>query len=45
MAIDGFDLNVPDSPQNAREFGYAGNDQTRSAFPKDFMTPRVAPCG
>ncbi|MET8402721.1 IS4 family transposase [Streptomyces sp900116325] len=33
-AIDGFDLDVPDTAENAAEFGYAGNDQSRSAFPK-----------
>jgi hypothetical protein len=34
VAIDGFDLDVPDTVENAGEFGYAGNARTRSAFPK-----------
>ncbi|WP_042378130.1 IS4 family transposase [Streptacidiphilus melanogenes] len=43
-AIDGFDLDVPDSPQNAAEFGYAGNDLSRSAFPKARVVA-VVECG
>lgn len=34
VAIDGFDLDVPDSAANAAEFGYAGSGDRRSAFPK-----------
>ena len=34
LAIDGFEVDVPDSTQNAAEFGYAGSGQNRSAFPK-----------
>jgi hypothetical protein len=34
MAIDGFDWDVPDTPQNVAEFGYVGSGATRSAFPK-----------
>lgn len=34
MAIDGFDWDVPDTPENAAEFGYAGSGASRSAFPK-----------
>jgi len=34
LAIDGFELDVPDSPANAAEFGYAGSGENRSAFPK-----------
>lgn len=37
MAADGhrrFDLDLPDSAENAAEFGCAGNDRSRSAFPK-----------
>jgi len=34
LAIDGFDVDVPDSDQNATEFGYAGSGENRSAFPK-----------
>ncbi len=33
-AIDGFDVDVPDTPGNAAEFGYAGSGENRSAFPK-----------
>jgi hypothetical protein len=34
LAIDGFDVDVPDSEQNVAEFGYAGSGANRSAFPK-----------
>lgn len=34
MAIDGFDWDLPDTPDNAAEFGYAGSGAARSAFPK-----------
>lgn len=34
MAIDGFEVDVPDTDANAAEFGYAGSGDTRSAFPK-----------
>ena len=34
LAIDGFDVDVPDTPANAGEFGYAGSGQNRSAYPK-----------
>jgi Insertion element 4 transposase N-terminal/Transposase DDE domain len=34
LAIDGFDVDVPDTPANAAEFGYAGSGQNRSAYPK-----------
>jgi hypothetical protein len=44
MAIDGFELDVPDTPANAQRFGYAGNDQARSAFPKARVVA-VAECG
>ncbi|MGW7645237.1 IS4 family transposase [Streptomyces bobili] len=40
MAIDGFELDVPDSA----EFGYAGNSQSRSAFPKARVVA-VGECG
>ena len=33
-AIDGFELDMPDTPANAAEFGYAGSGENRSAFPK-----------
>jgi len=34
LAIDGFELDVPDTPANAAEFGYAGSGDNRSAFAK-----------
>ena len=34
LAIDGFEVDVPDTPANAEEFGYAGSGENRSAFPK-----------
>jgi hypothetical protein len=34
LAIDGFELEMPDTPGNAAEFGYAGSGANRSAFPK-----------
>ena len=34
LAIDGFDLDLPDTPENAAEFGYGDSAQGRSAFPK-----------
>lgn len=34
LAIDGFDVDLPDSPQNAAEFGYAGSGDNRSGYPK-----------
>ncbi|MEU0397530.1 IS4 family transposase [Streptomyces sp. NPDC006208] len=43
-AIDGFDLDLPDSAENAAEFGYAGNDRSRSAFPKARVVA-VVECG
>jgi hypothetical protein len=33
LAIDGFELDVPDTPGNAGEFGYAGSGANRSALP------------
>ena len=44
LAIDGFDVDVPDTPANAAEFGYAGNDQHRSGFPKARVVA-LAECG
>lgn len=44
MAIDGFDLDLPDTAENAAEFGYAGNDQSRSALPKARVVA-VVECG
>lgn len=34
LAIDGFEVDVPDSPGNAAEFGYSGSGTSQSAFPK-----------
>jgi transposase IS4-like protein/DDE family transposase len=34
LAIDGFDVDVPDTKENAGEFGYAGSGERRSAFVK-----------
>jgi hypothetical protein len=34
MAIDGFELDAPDTPGNASEFGYAGGKEHRSPLPK-----------
>jgi hypothetical protein len=34
LGIDGFDIDLPDSKENAAEFGYAGSGDNRSAFPK-----------
>ena len=34
LAIDGFEVDVPDTEANAAEFGYAGSGENRSAFPK-----------
>ena len=34
LAVDGFDADVPDSDDNAAEFGYAGGGQGHSGYPK-----------
>jgi hypothetical protein len=34
LAIDGFDVDIADTPANAAEFGYAGSGEKRSAFCK-----------
>jgi len=44
LAIDGFELDVPDSDENAAEFGYAGSGDNRSAFPK-VRVVALAECG
>jgi Insertion element 4 transposase N-terminal len=44
VAIDGFEVDVPDTPANAREFGYAGSGENRSAFPKARVVA-LAECG
>jgi Insertion element 4 transposase N-terminal len=44
LAIDGFEIDVPDSEENAAEFGYAGSGDNRSAFPKARVVA-LAECG
>jgi hypothetical protein len=44
LAIDGFDVDLPDTPANAEEFGYAGSGDNRSAFPKARVVA-LAECG
>lgn len=44
LAIDGFEVDVLDSPANAAEFGYAGSGPNRSAFPKARVVA-LAECG
>jgi hypothetical protein len=44
LAIDGFDVDLPDSEANVAEFGYAGSGATRSAYPKARVVA-LAECG
>ncbi|MGH3875388.1 MAG: IS4 family transposase, partial [Pseudonocardiaceae bacterium] len=44
VAIDGFEVDVPDTEGNAAEFGYAGSGVNRSAFPKARVVA-LAECG
>ncbi|MDQ3274082.1 MAG: IS4 family transposase [Actinomycetota bacterium] len=44
LAIDGFEVDVPDTKGNAAEFGYAGSGDNRSAFPKARVVA-LAECG
>src|SRR6266508_789042 len=44
LAIDGFEADLPDSDENAAEFGYAGSGENRSAFPKARVVA-LAECG
>lgn len=44
LAIDGFEVDVPDSKKNAAEFGYAGSGENRSAYPKARVVA-LAECG
>jgi hypothetical protein len=44
LAIDGFDVDLPDTAQNAAEFGYAGSGDNRSALPKARVVA-LAECG
>ena len=44
LAIDGFDVDVPDTDANVATFGYAGSGENRSAFPKARVVA-LAECG
>lgn len=44
LAIDGFDVDLPDSEANVAEFGYAGSGENRSAYPKARVVA-LAECG
>lgn len=44
LAIDGFDVDLADSTDNAAEFGYAGSGVNRSALPKARVVA-LAECG
>jgi hypothetical protein len=44
LAIDGFDVDMPDSEGNAAEFGYAGSGDNGSALPKARVVA-LAECG
>jgi hypothetical protein len=44
VAIDGFEVDVPDSKENAAEFGYAGSGENQSAYPKARVVA-LAECG
>ncbi len=44
LAIDGFEVDVPDTDKNVAEFGYAGSGDNRSAFPKARVVA-LAECG
>lgn len=45
MALDGFDVEVPDSEENAQRFGYAGKKKNeKGAFPKVTVVA-LAECG
>jgi len=44
VAIDEFEVDLPDTEDNAAEFGYAGSGANRSAFPKARVVA-LAECG
>jgi hypothetical protein len=44
LAIDGFDVDLPDSDANVEVFGYAGSGANRSAYPKARVVA-LAECG
>ena len=44
LAIDGFEVDVPDSKENIAEFGYAGSGEDRVGIPQG-PGGRLAECG
>jgi hypothetical protein len=44
VAIDGFEVDLPDTPGNVAEFGYVGSGDNRSAFAKARVVA-LAECG
>lgn len=44
LAIDGFDVDLEDTPGNVERFGYAGSGANRSAYPKARVLA-LAECG
>src|SRR3954467_1030618 len=44
LGIDGFEVDLPDTKENAAEFGYAGSGENHSAFPKARVVA-LAECG
>jgi hypothetical protein len=44
MAVDGFELDVPDTPANAAAFGYSAGARERPAFPK-VRVVTIGECG
>jgi hypothetical protein len=44
VAIDGFEVDLPDTESNAAQFGYAGSGENQSAFPKARVVA-LAECG
>jgi hypothetical protein len=44
LAIDGFEVDLPDTKENAAEFGYASGGTSRSAYPKARVVA-LAECG
>jgi hypothetical protein len=44
MAMDGFELDVPDTPANAAAFGYPAGGRQRPAFPK-VRVVTIGECG
>lgn len=44
MAIDGFEWDAPNTPENVAEFGYSGSGANASAYPK-VRVVTVSECG